>query len=199
MAQDVVDFPDSSMYARGVSGPGAVFIDRKDDALRGAAAYFGGSGGAYLTTPSVTGFNLGVLDWSVDCFFECDGTSGQEVHICGQTNTALTFSDSSFRLYKSDADLMVLEVSDATAFITVSSISEISFGRHHVLVCRVSNVLRMFIDGLKQGPDVPITGSTPIVPLPFNIGARGNNIASNAWIGWIDEFRFMEIGRASCR
>jgi hypothetical protein len=93
---------------------------------------------------------------------------------------------------------MVARLGVGASFVEVTGTTQftnaVNTGFHHLALVRTGNVLKLFIDGVQEGGNVAITGSVNDSAQPMTIGRPGD-VASNEWLGNIDEFR-LSVGAA---
>lgn len=196
------------LHMDGANG-GASFVDSN----AGGSAHSWGSGGALTSTAAVkfgsasmagsyisaaasADFNLGSSDWTVDFWFNTNGSGGGTQRIfCGQINSAGAVGSASFFIEMTTGNILRGLVSTGSTFIIVTGATSITAaGWHHAALVRTGNVLNLFIDGGLDSANVSFTGAVNSSANNFSIGRNGEAAASG-WVGFIDEFR-LSVGIA---
>ena len=172
-------------------------IDTAQFKFGGASGLFDGTGD-YVTTPDHADFTLAALDWTWDCWFNCNAASGTIERIFGQCDNTGTAASTSIRGARLATDVIQCIASVGGSNFTVSSTSTftnaVNTGWHHLAFVRTGNTLKLFIDGVQEGGDVAITGSINDSSEVWAFGTTGA-ITSDPWTGWLDEGR-LSVGIA---
>ena len=153
--------------------------------------------GDYVTVDSSgsdTDFDLGSMDWTFDCQIRVNTlpTSGNAQAIFGQRSTPTSqnalgvfiFNDSGE--YKLTADF-TYNGTTVNNFSTAYNFTTSTW--YHIAICRNSNWLGFFVDGVNIGCYYIGSNSIHNSTADFKIGGI-NATTSLFFNGWIDEFRF---------
>lgn len=159
----------------------------------GSAALFTANSTSYISTPDSAEFALGSGEFTIDLWFNPNGSSGAG-GLCGQTDSTQSFAGSSFFLWRNSSQKLVLSLSNGSTFVDVLSTTNFNDSTwRHIAIVRTGNVLKMFVNGVQEGGNVAFTGTVPNSAGVFVIGkdgigptgAGGGNLGHR-----YDEFRF---------
>ena len=162
----------------------------------GTASLLCDGSGDYVSTPDHADFTLGSGDWTVDFWFNTNGTGlGTSRLLFGQAASDNLVQNTSIYSFLSSSNVLRARANvNTTAFTVSSSTTFIAAGWHHVAFVRSSNTLKLFIDGVQEGGDVAIAGTVNNVAYDFAVGRNGE-VTAQTWNGSIDEFR-LSVGIA---
>jgi hypothetical protein len=208
-AQDGNDFTDYSRFERTITATGSVFIDKnlRETWPARSAAYFDQSDSiAFLSTPATPDIQYGDADFSIELNLEFDpniGTAGTLYYIAGQALPnipILTAADVSWYAFMETTGVLRFVVSDGSNFFTVTgttNLTEVGEGDYyHILMQRVGNVLRIFVNEQQEGGDVVFTGEVPTINAAICLGTRRASATSQGWPGWLSGYR-IQLGEAA--
>ena len=179
------NFIDNSRNNFAITSSGNAKLSVSQYKFGGASAYFDGTGDYLVLNTSVG--NLGTVDWTIECWWKSEGTSGNQSMLIGKfpsgTNNAwglknrFTSDILSFAYYNS-------------GFVDVNTSVNPNDGLwHHIAASRTGTTLRLFMDGT--------LATTHTLPTSFNFGSgitTGSTIAYNPndnsyASGYIDDMR----------
>lgn len=176
-----------------VTAGGNAVISTAQSRYNGYSAYFDGAGD-YLSIPDSDEWWFGSGDFTVECWFRINATTGAHQQLCGQWNgpgmygwqivvsSALTTVDMGYSV-------------DGTNTAGISAPATITVGTwYHMALSRRGNTIYLFIDGVvKYSGAFAVTMFNAAVPLYV-----GMNQHTSAWSmnGYIDDLRITKgIGR----
>lgn len=164
-------------------------IDTAQSKFGGASGLFDGTGD-WISTPDHADFALGTGDWTIDGWFRCNAAGGTARTIAVQGDDPAVANDTSFFLRRTGGNVIACRVSDGTSLVEVAGTAQytdaVNTGWHHVAVVRSGNTLKLFIDGVEAGA-ATFSGTVQDSTDALFVGSMA--AGSNAWLGWIDEFR----------
>lgn len=192
-------FTDSAPTPNTFSAVGNAKLKTATKVFGTASGYFDGTGDA-ITCADNAAFTLGSGDFTVDCWFNCEGATGTGGYLFGHENGTSDIAIRAFRNGASDTievmgfassgAITVFDIIGTTPFSNAANI-----GWHHFALVRNGGTVSLYINGILEGSDAAV-GITAIdnAAQPFNVGAR-TAAGINSWNGYIDEFR-LSVGIA---
>lgn len=163
----------------------------------GSTSLLGDGTGDFVSTPDHADFTLGSGDFTVDCWFNNTAASGTNRLLCGQADSALTDSLTSWRISRTSTNEMRGRLCQGGVATIVTSTTQftnsLNTGWHHIAFVRTGNTLKLFVDGVQEGGDVSFTGS--VTDSSENVAVGGIGSSGVEWVGWIDEVR-LSVGTA---
>lgn len=169
-------------------------IDTAQSVFGGTALLLDGTGD-YVTAPDHAVFNLAANDFTLECRmrFNGDPTAGNDQQaVMSQWDSGgvaercwiIEYRQANLRFYYSANGSTTQSVD--RAWVPVADTW------YHIVIARVGNVVRMFVDGLQIGADVPFDLTLNDSAAPF---AAGSYRTVSGFIeelnGWIDEVRII--------
>lgn len=149
----------------------------------------------YITTPDHADFTLGSADFTVDFWFNCNGTSGV-VGLAGQMNAIGGTASISVAISRTAGGLIFVEVhrpGGITNFLSVTGFNGTSTWNHCAVV-RDGPTLRLFINGTQEASSA-ISGLVNDSSNNWSVGRIGDNTSYAASSAKFDEFR-LSVGVA---
>jgi hypothetical protein len=182
-------FVDSSVYQRTITPYGNAVLSSSKNKFGDSSVYFDGSGD-YLSVANGGELNLGIEDFTIECWFNSSNLSGN----CGifgwQANQS--GSDPIVRLgVLSGVVNFAYRGGSYTTAAGLNSQSPINSNQwYHIAVSRHNNVIRLYLDGVLQEEHTPSNPATLNAPFNPNIGAIPfDGTATWFFNGYIDDLR----------
>jgi len=177
---------------------GSAQISTAQSKFGGASGLFNGTTD-YISTPDSVDFTLGGSNFTIDCWFNCNAPLGTFRSIFGQCEAAQTAALSTIYILRDNAaGVLNLFVSNGTSIFAVIGTTvfsnTINPGWHHLAAVVAGNTMKLFIDGIQEGPTAAFTGTVNNGATPMTVGRMGD-APGTLWSGWIDAFR-MSVGIA---
>jgi len=185
------------------SGNSHTATARINAAIDTAQSKFGGSsllldGSSYTTAADSAEFDLGDGDWTIECWARWNADSLTQA-FCGHWSAARSFF---FHYNSSTNKIGILYYSGGTKTVAQTNTwTPVLDTWYNVAFCRVSDVAYFFVDGVRQGTDVALTGTITPSDDAFCVGSYDYNNdspdqTSNYFDGWIEDLRFtVGVGR----
>ncbi len=145
--------------------------------------------GAYFFSQKHADFNLGSDDFT----FECQVMFSAFVE-GAQTFIALGKDQSYLQLYRSSATNTFRfdgAVSGLTAWDIVGTTTISLNTWYHVAGVRSGSVFKLFVNGVKEGPDATFTG-TLFTDVAVHVGRQDESRSVGIFDGWVDEIKLVQ-------
>lgn len=150
--------------------------------------------GDYVTTPAHADFILGSGDFTIHVRFQCTAAGGTQQNICGQGDSSATSSTLPFRIQRTTANVLFARIGDSLGGThTITGTTVIDSNTHHAALVRRGDEIKLFMDGVQEGPTLPFTG-TVFANGTNNLSVgRMGELTTGTFTGRIDEF-YMFVG-----
>lgn len=166
-------------------------VDTAQFKFSGASLLCDGTGD-YLDTPDSADFTLGSANWTVDCWVRINSTGTRRL-MAGQCDSGGGANSTSIFMEIQAANTIRVICGVGAVHHVVTGTTTLSTGQwYHIAFVRVSStVLNLFVNGIKEGGDVAISGTINDSSNTWSIGRAGEVPQATVanWDGWIDEFR----------
>ncbi|NBQ98418.1 MAG: LamG domain-containing protein, partial [Microbacteriaceae bacterium] len=157
----------------------------------GWGAYFDGSND-YVSMPDSSAFSLSSSNWTMECWVY-PLTSAVNRGIVGHANSTVTVSSSSFLIYLTSTNQVVVELYSGSSSYVITTTTTVAYNQwSHIAVVRDGNTARVYINGQQAtGGTVSVTGiSINDSAAQFALGRPGEY---NSWyfLGNMSNFRLV--------
>jgi len=176
----------------GSSSSSAVGIATTVSKYYGSSAQFLGGHNAFLKFADEEDFTLGTKDFTLEAWVRTNVVDGFRF-IAGQADSSGSVGSRSFRMgITSPSNKFEGMVSNGSSNFQVLSTNAVTVDTwNHLAFVRDGGTIRLYVDGTQQtstniGIGTTITNSTN----QFAIGQQGEWTDSNAWNGFMQDFRF---------
>ncbi len=192
-------FTDSSPTPKTFTANGNAQIDTAQSKFGGASGLFDGTGD-YISTPHSVDFNLSDKDFTIDGWFRVNAAGGTFLGLAGKMDSAAGANGGrSWSISRNSGNFMYCTVYIDGAELGINATTQftnaVNTGWHHVAMVRTGDVLKLFIDGVQEGGDLPLSGAINNSASILTVGGLSDALFAPVWNGWLDEFR-IEIGTA---
>jgi len=182
------DFADSGQNSLQVTSNNGAVISTAQSKFGGASGYF--AGGSWLTAPASADFAYGTGDFTIEMWMYFDGAN---IASAIQVLYAQSQSGSNYcviALFYGSVVFLYGYGNPANYVYGVSGSSVTANAWHHVAVCRLNGVFKVYVNGVSG---VPVTDAFDFdnTTLEPTIGSYGHNQGYN-FTGYIDELRVIK-------
>lgn len=181
-------FTDSSTSALTFVSCGGATLQTSNPKFGSAAGGFDGTGLTGASDHAM--FNVGTGDFTIDFWAVITSTNALR-YFWGQGDSG-GFDAGFWCNVTAGTNVAVFSVSTggSSASAQVTSSTAVSTGAYmHFAMVRTGSTLMMFFNGAQRGGNVAFAGTVHNSAGTFSVGAIGG-LATNRWLGLIDEFRF---------
>lgn len=167
-------------------------IDTAQSKFGGASILCDGTGD-WVSASDSADFTLGSA-FTIDCWVR-PAVDGSALNIAGQGNNAASAATSSFQLSRTVGNKIQAQISNGSAFTTVTGTTNIVAGAwYHVAMVLSGGTFTLFVNGVSEGTPQTFAGSVNDSSNDLRVGA-GGEVTTTPWNGWIDEFRLSSAAR----
>lgn len=172
--------------ARTWTAAGNAQVDTAQFKWGGASILFDGTGD-WITTPDTADLTLGTNDFTWDIQVR-PAVDGSLIYAAGQADSTLTAAGSAWYAGRTAANKFEFNLSNGSAFTTLTSTSNILAGAwNHIRIQRSGNTISMRVNNVQEA-STAFSGTVPNSAAAYRIGAAGEH-TSNPWNGWLDEIK----------
>tara|TARA_R110000765_G_scaffold328917_1_gene419806 strand:+ start:413 stop:1534 length:1122 start_codon:yes stop_codon:yes gene_type:complete len=160
-------------------------ISTAQSKVGGSSLYLDGTGD-YLTIPTNTSFNLGNVNFTIECWIK---TSTASEAVLNQSDGGAA-SNSSFNLWIDASGTAGIYLTENTGWDTSNTNTTVVTDNvwHHVAAVRNGSSLRMYVDGVSSS-STTFSGTVPASTRVLEVGAQNTGAVFN---GYIDQARFTQ-------
>src|SRR5262249_6213557 len=120
-------------------------IDTAQSKFGGSSGLFDGTGD-WISTPDSADFTLGTGDFTVD-FWARPAVDASLIYLCGQGDHTPSATTSSVIISRNDSNKIVCEISNGSAFTTLTSTTSVVTGSFfHIALVRTGTTLNLHIN-----------------------------------------------------
>lgn len=145
--------------------------------------------GDWIDTPDSADFTVGSGNWTVEILFNRAGGNGAVRWMLGQSDSSATSNTRPIGLQLSAANVVVGVIYDGSQKSVTGTTAFTSAGWNHAALVCVSNTVKLFVNGVKEGTDLTSVGTIVDSSNAMSIGRLGEFTTLN-WNGSLGEFRF---------
>ena len=160
-------------------------ISTAQSKVGGSSLYLDGTGD-YLTISTNTSFNLGNVNFTIECWIK---TSTASEAVLNQSDGSAA-SNSSFNLWIDASGTAGIYLTENTGWDTSNTNTTVVTDNvwHHVAAVRNGSSLRMYVDGVSSS-STTFSGTVPASTRVLEVGAQNTGAVFN---GYIDQARFTQ-------
>ena len=198
-ADGATTFTDSSPAAKTITRAGAAQVSTTDALFGGSSLLLDGSGDYLQTTTTLSSFAFGTGDFTVECWMNTtDAGPGVLLDFYETANTGCWQLYLDAPAFYGENTLSWWSTNGGSGVKIIGTDFNPRDGEwHHIAVCRVSGVTRLFADGVVAGAVADTRDYTGSGISPMAVGAQVNTRnAAYDFAGRIDEVRITKgVGR----
>jgi hypothetical protein len=170
---------------KGISAIGNAQVDTAQSQFGGTSALFDGTGDA-LNISADSIFNFGTSDYTVECWIRSSSLAATRIIAdLGQ------YTQNSRPVFYVSTDGKINIYTAATGAVSSAGSTILINTWYHVALVRSSGTTTIYVDGVSKASTA--TSYNMSTTAYLNVGAE--NVTTNSWNGWIDEFRVSNIAR----
>jgi hypothetical protein len=168
-----------------ITAVGNAQVDTAQSKFGGASAQFDGTGDALNISADST-FNFGTSDYTVECWIRSSSLAATRIIAdLGQ------YTQNSRPVFYVSTDGKINIYTAATGAVSSAGSTITTNTWYHVALVRSSGTTTIYVDGVSKASTA--TSYNMSTTAYLNVGAE--NVTTNSWNGWIDEFRVSNTAR----